>query len=376
MAEAETEIGWRSDLTTRNSWGQASFGLRLVSLDVAYSTTLREDWIRYVYRESDPRPPGQDFIVLTPGNVDSDFRTRETNFAAYAEQVFDFADWELRAGARIERDGFAGESLFSPRLAANYRLNPKVRFSASAGIFFQSPRYLDRAANADNFGIENERITHFSVGSERTFGDNWSLLMEGYYQDLDNLVVAEGRTSGRVFNTGSGTAYGLDVVLNRYFDEGWSANVGYFYNKSRIREKNGEAAHAADFSRPHFFSIGGTWEINERWQIGARWKIGSGRPTDAFVINEDVLGPGQPLRFSKSLTRTNALRLEEYHSLNIRVDYRRSLGPVDLVGFIDVVNVYGGPGANSQEFDPRRGINVVDELDAFPIIGIIFEMSW
>jgi len=41
-----------------------------------------------------------------------------------------------------------------------------------------------------------------------------------------------------------------------------------------------------------------------------------------------------------------------------------------------VINVYGGPGANSQEFDPRNGINVIEENEAFPIIGIIFERTW
>ena len=56
-------------------------------------------------------------------------------------------------------------------------------------------------------------------------------------------------------------------------------------------------------------------------------------------------------------------------------DYRRPLGPVDLVAFVDVINVYGGPGANSLEFDPRRGVNVLDENDAFPIVGLIFERT-
>ncbi len=89
-----------------------------------------------------------------------------------------------------------------------------------------------------------------------------------------------------------------------------------------------------------------------------------------------MLGAGQPLRYSKELTQRNALRLDDSHSLNIRVDYRRTLGPVDLVAFLDVINVYGGPGGGSQEFDPRRGVIVEDEGEAFPIIGLIFERSW
>jgi hypothetical protein len=49
---------------------------------------------------------------------------------------------------------------------------------------------------------------------------------------------------------------------------------------------------------------------------------------------------------------------------------------VDLVAFLDVINVYGGPSGESQEFDPRRGVNVADEGEAFSIIGLIFERSW
>jgi hypothetical protein len=49
---------------------------------------------------------------------------------------------------------------------------------------------------------------------------------------------------------------------------------------------------------------------------------------------------------------------------------------VDLVAFLDVINVYGGPDGGSQEFDPRRGVIIEDEGEALPIIGLIFERSW
>jgi outer membrane cobalamin receptor len=251
-----------------------------------------------------------------------------------------------------------------------------MRVSATAGVFYQSPRFLVRAASPENFAIENERITHVSVGFERYFGPDWSLLVEPYYQWLDNVVVEQERTSGRVTNDGEGTNLGLDVVLSRSFEDGWFGNVVYAYNDARMNDNDGFGDYDADFNREHFFSIGGSWEISERWKLGARWKWATGRPTDDFIINSDVLGPGQPLRYSKELTQQNALRLDDYHSLNIRIDYRRTLGPVDLIAFLDVINVYAGPGGGSQEFDPRRGVIVADEGEAFPIIGLIFERSW
>jgi hypothetical protein len=376
VTENESERGWHSDFETRNRFGRASAGLRVWQTDVEYSTVLRQNWDRFVYRTTDPRPPGQQYITLMPNSVNSMFRARKTSYAAYGEQVFKFDRWDMRAGLRYDRDGFSGESLVSPRLAANWLLESGMRVSATAGVFHQSPRFLVRAANPENFGIDNERVTHASVGFEQAFGRNWSLLVEPYYQRLSNLVVEQERTSGRVANAGTGKTLGLDVVVSRRLASGWSGSAVYAFNKARIDANDGFGDRDADFNRKHFFSIGGNWQIDERWKLGARWKWASGRPTDDFTINTNVLGPGQPTRYSKELTRPNALRLDNLHALNIRIDYRRNLGPVDLVGFLDVINVYGGPSGGSREFDPRRGVNVADSGEALPIIGLILERSW
>ena len=48
----------------------------------------------------------------------------------------------------------------------------------------------------------------------------------------------------------------------------------------------------ADDNRPHFFSVGGSWEINKRWLLSARMKWASGLPDDDFIVHDDVLGPG------------------------------------------------------------------------------------
>ena len=42
-----------------------------------------------MYRSTDSRPPGQDYIVLTPDNVNSAYDASEVSFAAYGEQTFE-----------------------------------------------------------------------------------------------------------------------------------------------------------------------------------------------------------------------------------------------------------------------------------------------
>jgi hypothetical protein len=374
--ETETEIGWRSDVSLLNRFGSFSAGLRVSDVSLDYETVLAGPWDRFVYRSEDPRPPGQDYVTLLPEDIDSRLDRGELSWAAYAEQVLEQERWDLRAGLRYDQDGFSSEGYVSPRFAFNYRLGPDTRLSASAGLFYQSPRYFDRAADPSNLGLANERIAHLSAGFTHRINDRWDLLVEAYAQKLDDLVTEDVRTSGTLSNDGEGTNLGIDVVLARNFANGLSGNITYSYNDLRIDDNDGRGEYDGDNNRPHFFSVGGSWEINERWLLSARVKWASGLPIDDFIIHDDVLAPGEPLRDSKEQTTPNSLRADDYYALNMRVDYRRPLGWLDLVAFLDVINVIGGVGASPPEFNPRTGLNVPDEEEALPIFGLILEKNW
>lgn len=108
IGEGETEIGWRSDIETINQWGVFNAGIRVTEIELDYDTILDGNWIRFVYDDDDLRPdPDQRYIVLTPENINSSIKQKETNFAGYADQVFELSEWTIRTGLRVERDGFA-----------------------------------------------------------------------------------------------------------------------------------------------------------------------------------------------------------------------------------------------------------------------------
>ncbi|WP_300500579.1 TonB-dependent receptor [Marinobacter sp.] len=376
IGEGETEIGWRSDFETMNSWGVLSAGVRLTQLELDYDTVLDGDWIRYVYDSDDFRPsPDQKYIVLTPENINSSLKRKETNYAGYVEQVFEQGDWDVSTGLRLERDGFADESLVSPRFSVNWRPSAAVRYFATAGLFHQSPRFLELAANESN-NLENEEIIHSSVGVQFFPGERWSVLTEAYYQSLDNLVVDLDRANGTFANNGEGSSYGVDIVANGMITEGLYTTATYSYNDAVVDRKDGRGDVAAEFSREHVATLGLTWEINDRWKVAGRYKYLSGRPDDNFIIHSDVLGPGQPLRYSKEITERNIGRKSGSGIFNLRVDYRRAIGPVDVTAFLDVINVTAASSSDDTEFDYRRGVQVDDDSEAEPLIGLRFDYAW
>lgn len=376
ITENESEFGWRSDVSFGNRLGVLRAGLQLTSNDLDYSTELREDWIRYIYDSDDPRPPGANYIVLQPDEINSIYSASETNYAVYGEQLFDWGDSNLRAGIRYERNGFGDEDLVSPRIGFNHAISARLRLSATAGIFHKLPSNLARAADPENFDLESERLTHFSLGFDYRLSDNLDLLVEAYYQDLDNRLVESGRTDGRISNDGEGTNTGVDLVLRRRFDQGWSADFVYSWNRFRVDDNDGRGEYDWDFNREHFVAVGGRWEINDRWQVAARWRYGSGLPTYRYIVHDDVLAPNPPVRYSQERFDLNADRGDAFHSLDVRVDYRRPIGPVDLVLFADVLNVYGGPAGLQPEFNILTGEIVDEEEETLPLLGLIVEYAW
>ncbi|GAA0552315.1 hypothetical protein GCM10009098_20000 [Rheinheimera aquimaris] len=376
IAEDETEIGWRSDYETVNKWGLFSAGVRLTQIELDYSTVLDGDWIRFVYDDDDFRAdPQQRYIVLEPESINSALKQKETSYAGYVEQVFQFGDWDVGTGLRLERDGFADEGVVAPRFSVNWQPGKKVRYFASAGLYHQSPRYLELAANASN-KLKMEKISHSSIGFKYFPSSNWSLLTEAYYQSLDDLVVDLDRASGTFANIGDGSSYGVDIVVNGTIFEGLYASATYSYNDAVVDRKDGRGDVAAEFNRKHVATLGLTWEISDRWKVAARYKYLSGAPDDTFVIHADVLGPGQPLRYSKEITERNVGRKDSSGILNVRVDYRRAFGPIDVTAFLDVINVTSASSSDDTEFDYRRGVLVQDDSEAEPLIGLRLDYAW
>ncbi len=374
LTENEREIGWRSDYTTPTPWGVLSMGARYSRVELDFDTRLDGDWIRYVYDQDDFRAdPLQNFVVLTPDRVNSTFATKESRISGYIDHAFYLGDITLRPGVRFDRDGVSDESLWSPRLSADWQIGSATRLSATAGVYYQTPRVLELAADPTNNRLENERTNQVSFGLEHYLTPDLKVAGEVYYQDLENLVVPGDETSGLAFNSGTGDGAGFDLSVQKRLSNEWSTTLAYSYSRAKRDDNLGDGEYDADFHRPHVLTLAAAWQPNDRWAFAAKWKYGSGRPTDGFIINADIFNDPNNLRFSKEIITNNTERLRDFHALNLRIDYRRRIGGVSVITFLDVINAYGRTNIDSLEFDERRGVNVFGDLSVFPQIGLKLE---
>ena len=331
-----------------------------------------------MYDQADFRAdPAQRYIVLTPGNFNSTLNAAKTQIVAYADYALTLGDFTWTPGIRYERDGFSGKSNAAPRLLLSWQPDAVTRVWTGGGVYYQAPRFLAIAADPTNRDLKSERSTQLDVGFSRYLRDDLRVSAEGYYQKLDDLIVFGDRTTNTARNIGKGSASGLDLMLAKRMSRRWSASATYSYSHARRNDRLGEGKYASDWDRPHALGIVGAWQPTDRWTFSAKWKYASGRPTDAFVVHNDVLAGTGLVRYSKELTSNNADRLPVYHSLSLRADYQRRFGPLSLVAYLDVLNVYGRKNGNAYEWDERRGVNIIEGLDELlPTIGLRFEYSW
>ena len=369
----ETEIGFRSDYTYWNAFGEFNIGARISQTDLNFSISLDDDWIQYEYDTADIKDnPLQRYIVFTPDTFNSRLDQKSRLYSLYADQTFEFSRWDFRTGLRVDRDDLASETIVSPRLSANWRMSDRAKMVFTAGRYHQLPRFNDRASDPDNM-LQNEISDQLSVGLSYMLRPDLEVLVEPYYQSLSNLVVESDGVSQQFSNTGEGKSWGVDTALIKRFGNGWSANMNYSYNKAEVKDTSSGTFYDADFHRPHSFSVGGVWEINDRWQVSARYKWASGTPFDAFIIHDNVLGDGQILRFSKEHTSVNTERYSNFSALNFRVDYRRTFSSLSVIAFLDVINAMGSDNPQTTEFSERTGRDIVEEGEVLPILGLRLE---
>ena len=78
-------------------------------------------------------------------------------------------------------------------------------------------------------------------------------------------------------------------------------------------------------------------------------------------------------RFSKQITANNAGRLGDFHTFNIRVDYRKQLDRIAVVSFLDIVNLYDHLNVNENRFLPLTGKIEKEGFGILPTIGVKLE---
>ncbi len=259
--------------------------------------------------------------------------------AVYAQEEWD-GPVRLRAGVRATWAGLSDEILLSPRAGLSVPLPTGTIPKVAWGIYQQSPidpRLL--SPTTGNPDLKSETAHHLVVGVDQalplpTEGDVGLLRVEGYYIDLDNVVVhADTDDGGPVFdNSGTGRSYGLDTMTmvkkGRFRGSvNWSV---LWTERTNPRNTLLETTVSPVQDQRHTLGSSLEFAISPRWRGTIRYNFHTGRPVSR--VAPTAAGLVTP-------TCINCDQLGNFHQFDTRVEWRKAFRHHRLSFYAELLNV-------------------------------------
>ncbi|MBI3586212.1 MAG: TonB-dependent receptor [Ignavibacteriales bacterium] len=373
---SDYQYGWKSQFTfspLSNSTIQT--GTEIYRVNVDYNRTQNGFDTTFVFDNNDYRPnPTAYYIVVDPQNVNSSFVQNKLNANAFIDYKYDLTDRiTIMPGLRYEYSGFNKNNYWSPRFSASYQLSDWTKLIAATGVYYQAPELRLFALDKQNEKLESEKAIHYILGVSTYLSDDIKFTAEAYYKDFTDLIVFPDRSTSLRNNAGSGYASGIDIGFVKRLSDQWYGQVNYSYSVSKRNDNNGNGEYDADFSQPNLFNILVGYELNKEWSFSAKWKYATGRPKDSYIVHENIFNNRNLMRYSKEITGNNNERLNDLHSLNVRVDYRYQFGNLAVVAFLDILNLYNRLNVSEEQFNEITGQSKGNGFQMIPTFGVKLE---
>jgi hypothetical protein len=347
---------------------------------------------------------GHTFSVSASDNIDiEDGLLNRTTLTSMEAAVFLQDEWRMtpelstNLGGRFYyfHDGqYVG---FEPRLAASYEISEGVLLKGSVAVAHQFLHLITRddlSVPTDLWFPSTESVKpSWSIqgvaGVEAgLFDKRYSLSVEGYFKKMMNLYeyregadFSFGVPVESQFTSGKGTAYGIEVLLNKPAGAvtGW---LGYAlsWTTRTFPELNHGRPFPPRYDQRHSISAVLTYRLGTSWEFGATWEYGTGQastlPTGQYQFSR--LNGQEPPDIRRGYlyfdyTERNAHRLPPFHKLDLSFVHKFTWFNLPFQFSINVYNAYNRANVFREILEVRPANNfgdtktVIRRITLFPV---------
>jgi hypothetical protein len=301
---------------------------------------------------------------------------------------------------------------FSPRVSASYQLTNQFSLNASTGRFYQLPPYTslgfkvnDEFVNKTN-NLRYIRADHYVAGVEYNPSAILQLSAEGFLKQYanypvsvsDNISLANiGNDFGvlgdeEVLSTGSGRAYGLEILARYNNRKNLNGNISYTLVRSEFQDPTNGTYIPTSWDTKHLLTAFATYKMVNDWSMGLKWRFVGGLPYTPYDLETSAIIPAWEARGGPYLdySRINSERFKAFHQMDVRVDKAFYLNKFTLKLYFDLQNAYNYK-AQSRDIvvrakdengnfivsddGTRYQLRTIENLSGtiLPTLGIIFE---
>lgn len=357
-------------------------------------------------------------------------------YRMYAQNNFRLSErLFVNPSLRLDYYDLLDKVYLAPRISLSYGIDEITTVRAVWGTYYQSPGYEKlRDQNVlydldDRFtkSLNAERAYHYVLGIERWITNEWSLRVEGYYKDFDDLLIQKEVPGSRFFtesipgrdqsissgwtnpviissdsvtqipvNKSFGEAYGFEFFLSKRNMMNNSKLSGWIsYALAYAKRFENGIEYPFRFDQRHTVNIVLNYDLNSWFSFGVRWQYGSGFPISEpqgikpriLLADQNLDGiPETPVIATRSRnegssednpviydvdfgTRKLNSRKPEYHRLDIRLNAKADYWDLDWNFYLDVINVYNRSNVIGYDYFVTQDLQLGRETtNMFPIL--------
>ena len=222
-----------------------------------------------------------------------DYNDYTTLIQVYAQAKYNFTEkFTLNIGLHSQFLTLNNSFSLEPRAGLKYQLNEKNAISVGYGMHSQmqpTDVYFYRKIQADgtydqsNKNLDFTRSQHFVLGYDLLPAKDWRIKFETYYQLLSNIPVTVAPSSfsmlnsgasfmpteqGYLENSGTGTNYGVELTLEKFFSKGYYGLITGTLYDSKYKGSDG-VEHNTAFNGNYVYNV----------LLGKEFKIGKEKRT-------------------------------------------------------------------------------------------------
>jgi len=352
---------------------------------------------------------GNTLNFYTPSNILVDHNDNTTEFAGFVKYKHVGTRLLLEPSVRYHSYTSLGESSFEPRLGLKYNLTENLRLKSAGGVFSQnliavntgrevvnlfqgfisSTTNLPDELNGEDRTSFLQRAKHAIVGLEYDINDKWTVNVEAYVKDFNQLInlnrnkLYEDDENNfdiddelkKDFIVETGLAKGLDFLF-KYNDQ--RTNLWMVYSLGKVTRTDAFGTYLPHYNRTHNLNFVGSYVFgkDKSWTFDARWNFGSGFPftlTQGYYenltfdggISTDVTQSNDDLGILYSDYNTG--QMPSYHRLDASLKKQIKFSKNSLLEVIfSITNIYDR--ANIFYYDQLTDSRI-DQLPIMPSVG-------
>ena len=352
---------------------------------------------------------GNTLNFYTPSNILVDHNDNTTEFAGFVKYKHVGTRLLLEPSVRYHSYTSLGESSFEPRLGLKYNLTENLRFKSAGGVFSQnliavntgrevvnlfqgfisSTTNLPDELNGEDRTSFLQRAKHAIVGLEYDINDKWTVNVEAYVKDFNQLInlnrnkLYEDDENNfdiddelkKDFIVETGLAKGLDFLF-KYNDQ--RTSLWMVYSLGKVTRTDAFGTYLPHYNRTHNLNFVGSYVFgkDKSWTIDVRWNFGSGFPftmTQGYYENmtfdqgiaTDVTQSNDDLGILYADINTG--QMPSYHRLDASLKKQIKFSKNSLLEVIfSITNIYDR--ANIFYYDQLTDSRI-DQLPIMPSVG-------